>query len=94
MSHLLPPLGHPARDLFDVQTLVDIATGKEPVHCHRYALRKLAERSFAAMPAAKRLAYFYVRPDNDQLQLVSVGKRGGFKVEWVFGPVGRFARLA
>lgn len=93
MSHLLPPAGHPAREMFDVSTLVDVATGKEPVHVNRHALRKKAERAFEATPFAKRMVYFYVRSDNDQLQLVSVGKRGGFKVEWTFGPVGREARL-
>lgn len=93
MSHLLPPAGHPAREMFDVSSLVAVATGKEPARVNRHALRKEAERAFVAMPFAKRMVYFYVRSDNDQLQLVSIGKRGGFKVEWVFGPIGRDARL-
>ena len=93
MSHLLPPAGHPAREMFDVADLAAVGTGQEPVHCNRHALRKKAERAFAAMPLAKRMVYFYVRSDNDQLQLVSIGPRGGFKVEWTFGEVGRNARL-
>jgi hypothetical protein len=40
------------------------------------------------------MVYFYVNPSNDQLQLVSIGKRGGFKVEWVFGPITRETVLA
>lgn len=93
MSHALPPVGHPAREMFDVADLVAVATGEQPVPCHRPAVRKMAERAFEAMPFAKRMVYFYVRSDTDELQLVSVGKRGGFKVEWIFGPIGRRARL-
>lgn len=93
MPHALPPLGHPARELFDVQTLVDVATGKEPVHCRRHTLRRAAEKSFTAMPAVKRMAYFYVNPSNDDLQLITIGRRGGFKVEWTFGPITRGTRL-
>ena len=93
MSHLLPPAGHPAREMFDVADLAAVGTGKEPVHYNRHTLRKKAERAFVAMPFAKRMVYFYVRSDNDQLQLVSIGKRGGFKVEWTFGPIGRSATL-
>ena len=31
------------------------------------------------MPFVKRMVYFYVRGDTDELQLVSIGKRGGSK---------------
>lgn len=89
MSHLLPPAGHPARDMFALEDLVAVSTGNDAVHCNRYALRKLAMRAFEGMPFAKRMVYFYVRGDTDTLQLVSIGKRGGFKVEWTFGPITR-----
>lgn len=94
MSHLLPPQGHPARDMFDVQSLVDIAEGRVPVPAQRFAVRRSAERFLAANPAARRVVSFYLNGSNDQLELVSVGPRGGWKREWVFGPIGRNARLA
>lgn len=94
MSHVLPPLGHPARDLFDVQTLVNIATGVEPVRTHIYELRNLAFRTFDAVPAAKRVAFIRLNPSDDMLELVTFGRRGGWRREWTFGLVGRRARLA
>ena len=94
MSHVLPPAGHPAREMFDVTDLVAVSTGKRPVHCNRHAVRKLAMRALEATPAADRMVYFYVRGDTDELQLISVGRRGGFKVEWRFGPITRATRLA
>lgn len=93
MSHVLPVAGHPAREMFDVADLVDVATGKQPVQCNRHVVRKLAIRALEATPAANRMVYFYVRGDIDELQLVSVGRRGGWKVEWRFGPITRAMRL-
>lgn len=93
MSHVIPALGHKAREMFDMQTLVDISTGKEPVHCNIWALRRLAVTALANNPAAKRMVYFRVEPTNDNLQLISIGRRGGWRVEWTFGPITRQTRL-
>lgn len=93
MSHLLPPAAHPARELFDVAHLAAIATGAEPLLTLPGALFS-ARRTFAANPAARRLAFIVLRAENDQLDLISVGPRGGWRREWRFGPVTRSARLA
>lgn len=92
--HILPPLDHPVRQLFDVADVVAIATGEMPVHCNIYSLRRLALAAFKAMPDAKRIAYFRVNPSDDQLELVTFGRRGAWKREWRFGPIGRRAVLA
>ncbi len=91
--HKLPPAGHPARELFEVEQLVAIVEGREPVHCNIWALRAAARRIFEASPAARRAAFIRVRPDNDQLELVTFGRRLAWRREWVFGPCGRNARL-
>jgi hypothetical protein len=94
MPHVLPPLGHPARDLFDIADLVAITLGERPVPYQIHAMRCAARRVFEASPAANRVAFIRLRSDDDQLELISFGRRGGWKRHWVFGPVGRNARLA
>lgn len=94
MAHVLPPLGHVAREMFDVADLVDVALGKFPALAGVGQARAAARKFFAgADPAAKRVVYFVVRA-NDDLALVSVGRRLGHRVEWNFGPAGRNVRLA
>ena len=85
MSHALPPQGHPAREMFAVEDLVAIATRQvDPIDLQR--AKFAAKRYFAAAsPAARRVVYIIMRSDNDQLELISVGRRGGHKVEWRFG---------
>lgn len=86
MSHALPPQGHPAREMFEVQDLVDIALGKVDVIDAIWKARRAAERTFAASPAARRVCFIVLRMDNDELELISFGRRGGWKREWRFGP--------
>lgn len=93
MSQLLPPQGHPARELFDVSDLVAVGVGEHPVPCGIYHARRLGRATLAANPAARRVALFCLDATNDQLRLVSVGRRGGVKVEWTFGQVTRNTRL-
>lgn len=93
MSHLLPPQGHPARDMFDVADLVAVSTGERPVPCAFHQLRRSARETFAACPAARRVVFLYSDPATDQLQLVSVGSRGGVTKHWTFGPITRQTRL-
>lgn len=94
MSHLLPPQGHPARELFEVQDLVDVTLGARPVPWQLHSMRRQAVDFLAATPAASRVSYIRVNPSTDNLELISFGRRGGHRREWTFGPVGRRARLA
>ena len=94
MSHLLPPQGHPAREMFAVEDLVAAANGDYPVPCQNWQLRKSAAATFAGNSAAKRVVFIKVNPTNDQVELVSIGRRGGVRREWVFGPMTKAMRLA
>lgn len=93
MSHNLPPLGSPARDAFEVADLVAVSTGERPVHCNILELRRLARETLSASPAARRVFFLRANPTNDKLELVSFGRRGAWKREWVFGPITRATRL-
>ena len=88
----LPPQGHPARELFDVADLVAMTTGEQPLAVLPGALFS-ARRFLAANPAARRVACIVLRAENDQIDLITVGRRGGWCKEWRFGPVPRTARL-
>lgn len=88
----LPPQGHPARDLFDVADLVAMATGVEPLAVLPAAISS-AKRFLAANPAARRVACIVLRGEDDQVDLITVGPRGGWRKEWRFGPVPRTARV-
>jgi hypothetical protein len=94
MSHLLPSAEHPARELFDVVDLVDVALGRVAVEWRIGALRRNAEAIFASSPAARRVAFFHLNASNDELELVSFGRRGAWRREWSFGAAGRKVRLA
>ena len=94
MAHTLPPLSHPARELFAVADLAAVGTGSVPVLAGLHRARKAALRLLDAMPAARRVALFHVRAEDDMLELVSVGRKGGIRREWVFGPVTRQMVLA
>lgn len=93
MSLSLPLTGSPQREWFDVADLVAVTTGERPLLCLPQALRQ-ARDLFAANPAARRVAFIVLRAENDQVDLITVGPRGGWKREWRFGPVPRSARLA
>lgn len=81
--HNLPPVNHPARDMFDIESLVAIGTGQETpltlIQAKARGKRLIAD----AKGAVRRACYFVIRHD-DSLELVSVGARGGHKTEWVF----------
>jgi hypothetical protein len=93
MSHLLPPPGHKAREMFDVSDLVAVSTGERPIPCAIWQARKSALATLERNPAVRRVVLFCADASNDQLRLVSVGRRGGHKVEWTFGPMTRQTRL-
>jgi hypothetical protein len=78
--------------MFEIEDLVAIATGaKSPVGLQQ---AKLQGRSLARHnPAIKRVIYFVLLA-SDELALVSVGRRGGHRVEWVFGPLVRLQEAA
>lgn len=83
MSHLLPPTNHPARAMFDIADLVAIGTRQRPPIFLQDA-KRAARRTFAANTAIRRLMYIIMRSDTDALELISVGPRGGHRVEWRF----------
>jgi hypothetical protein len=93
MSHLLPPQDHPVREMFAVADLVAVSTGKVPVCCGKPQARRSALRTMEANPAVRRVALFCADPSTDELRLVSVGRRGGVRTEWTFGPMTRDTRL-
>lgn len=84
MSHLLPPPGHKAREMFDVSDLAAIGTKQRQAPLFRDCLAS-AKRSFAAdtSGAMKRIMFICLRAD-DSLWLISVGRRGGWRKEWDF----------
>jgi len=91
MSLSLPITGTAQRELFEVADLVALTTGVRPLGCLPQALAQ-ARRSFRANKAISRIAYIILQAD-DNVALITVGRRGGRKTEWVFGPVPRSVRL-
>lgn len=82
--HVLPPLAHPAREMFAVEDLAEYGLGRVPPTL--IEARTMARRFFeGASPAAKRVVYFVLLCD-DRLALVSFGRRLAQKREWIFGP--------
>lgn len=86
MSHSLPLLGSPQREMFEIQDLIDICSGKREIVDLQQA-KQQARRIFAGAKRGlvKRVIFIIMRAD-DELQLVSIGSRGGLRVEWRFGP--------
>jgi hypothetical protein len=91
---LLPPVGHKARELFTVEDLVAIATGERTVPTCIVAMRRSALGTFQSCAAAERIAFIRLNPSSDNLELVTFGRRGGWRREWTFGPVTRAARVS
>jgi hypothetical protein len=82
MSHLLPPQGHKAREMFAVEDLVAIATRQvDPVDLQQ--ARRSARLTFESSSAVRRVC-IVLRAD-DQLELVSFGRRLAWRREWRFG---------
>jgi hypothetical protein len=84
MSLLLPPVDHPARELFDVRDLVEVcAPGK------RHLLPTLAEAKRSAAPLftaempASAVTSIVLRADG-RIQLVQFGPKGGRRDLWTF----------
>lgn len=82
--HRLPPQGSEARECFDISDLVAIGTGERQAPTLIEA-RASAKRFLAASKAsgAKRVFSIVLR-GNDDLELVSIGPRGGWKPIWKF----------
>jgi len=93
MSLSLPATGSAARELFSVAELVAVTTGEQPLPLLGDAIRR-ARQTIAANKAASRVFSFALDASNDNVMLISIGKRGGWKREWVFGKVPRGARIA
>lgn len=82
MSYVLPLTGTPTREAIDMPTLVAYGTG-DAVPVDLQAALRSAKRLFENK-AVSRVFSIVLRAD-DKLQLISIGPRGGWKVEWNFG---------
>lgn len=91
--HKLPLTGSPLRQLFEVADLVAITTGEQPVRPFGRALSS-ARAFLRDNKAARSVVFIALEAATDNLCLYRVGNRGGHKRLWVFGPVGRKAKLA
>ena len=93
MAYHLPLSDDPRREMFDIHDLVDIGTG-DRIPLDLQAALRAAKRTFAAdnRKLFRRLNYIVLRAD-DRLQLISVGRRGGWKVVWAFGDYQMPAKL-
>lgn len=90
----LPPEYHPAREAYDPDEIGRIANGQylPPSLPEAKALARDAFRHYAGarhLPRPKAFVYFVLRAD-DNIELVSIGARGGHKVVWRFGPLADF----
>lgn len=85
MGHAIPPQGHPARDMFDIADLVAIAMGDQKPMLGLIESRCAARRFFQNAGAAVARVVYIVLAADDQLLLVSYGRRLGRKIEWRFG---------
>lgn len=83
MAHTLPLQGTAARDAFEVEDLVAMKTGEKPWTTLAEA-KATARDTFARVKGIVRVWSIVLRAD-DEVQLVSIGKRGGVIVEHVFG---------
>ena len=85
-----PPIGHPVNEAFDRDDLARIARGQY-VPCSLREAHALARDSFERFKGAAlkpmALIYMVLRAD-DNVDLISIGPRGGRKVLWRFGPIG------
>lgn len=93
MSHLLPPAAHPARALFDVADLAAIGTGERPIPTEINYLRRMALATLAGSSVASRVAFIRLNPSSDQVELVTFGRKGGWRREWTFGSATRQMRV-
>ena len=86
MSFRLPTADHPARELLDMPSL---ALQLDPRNVA--SLPTLAEairkgRAFMAeCKAVKSVAYVCLRSADDCRVLITIGRRGGWKLAWNFG---------
>lgn len=88
MPYDLPLSSDPRREMFDIHDLVLIGTG-DVVPLDLPQSLRCAKRTFASLHGCKlvrRLNYIVMRAENDRIQLISVGRRGGWRKVWDFGP--------
>lgn len=81
----LPPQDHPARESFDMPTLVALL---DPANVDKLLTTRQARYAAQAVmtsdKAIRALCYVVLRCD-DERWLISVGRRGGWKKLWNFG---------
>ena len=89
----LPLTGHPLRELFEVSHLAAIGSGEIPVVMKAHALAA-GRRTVASDKAIRSVVVIALEGSTDNLVLLRIGKRGGWRKLWTFGPCPRTARLA
>jgi hypothetical protein len=85
MGYPVPTANDPRREMFDMMDLVDILSGDRIPLDLQTALRSAKRTFFGGNRHILKLNYIVLRAD-DQLELISVGRRGGWKTLWKFGP--------
>jgi hypothetical protein len=91
MSHALPALGSPIRELFQVEDLVALSTGVQPLPVRSAAVA--SARKMIAGNRAIRSVVVFAADASDQVCLFQVGPRA-VKRLWTFGPVPKSAVVA
>lgn len=85
MSLILPPKGHPAREMIDIQHIASLGDVQNQFRLPTIRqVKENAARAFAADPAIRRVNSLVLRA-NGNLDLISFGPRGGAKTMWKFG---------
>lgn len=87
MSFRLPPEGHPARQfLVDLRHVAEVLNPKnlDRLPTLEAAIRE-ARRFTRQDRAVARISMICLNEANDERWLISVGRRGGWHREWVFG---------
>ena len=89
MSLSLPPTTHPAREHVDIDLLASL--GDPQMRRQLPTLRQArdnAARAFAADDAIRRIHTVVMRADGN-VELISIGPRGGWRTAWRFGQICR-----
>jgi len=85
MSLSLPSASHPARDLFDVAHLAQVAAPENRAKLHTLISAKASAKAFLSTNTfAKSVVFIVIRADG-HLHLMQIGPKGGHKVLWDFG---------
>lgn len=85
MPYALPLSGSPLREAFEISDLVAIGYGERQIPDLPQA-RRAARAVFEAEGRKVARVFSIVLGADDNLDLISIGPRGGWRREWRFGP--------